>query len=550
MVLNIKKQKFQPRYKFVRDEKSFNLENYLKDFSQLPLSTVYSFDDPDDQVETLNKLITDCLSRHAPIKRTKFTRPPAPWMKRLDIVNLQKKRNELRTTAHRTQTESDWELFRNTRNELKYKIKSAKRTFYKKALASKNSKTIWRTIYRILKPNPERCTASPTSLNNYYSSLAANLTGFTSNSESNVPSNTNESRDTFTLKPTTYDAVKKEINNLKNDCSTGFDTIPVKYLKPASEYIASPITNIINNCITTNSFPKMWKIARISPIPKIKAPTKPSDYRPISVLPVISKVFERIILNQVKQFIDKHEVYQSTQSGYRKGHSCITVLLKLRDDIQCALNSSEVAIALFADYSKAFDTIRYDILLKKLNELGFSSSFIHLINSYLTDRYQFVQIEDKKSALAQVTCGVPQGSILGPILFNLYVTDISTLTSSTCLQFADDTTLYKRCKVKDIPDCANIIQNDVEHLKAWSEVNSLVFNGTKTKTMIFSTKQMSRYHHLDNADTYSVVFNGNEAKNKIEKKDSMKILGMKVDQHLTWEEHVANVIKSSYDTLR
>ena len=216
------------------------------------------------------------------------------------------------------------------------------------------------------------------------------------------------------------------------------------------------------------------------------------------------------------------------QSGYGKGHSCITMLLKLSDDIQCALNSSEVAIALFADYSEAFVTILYDILLKKLNELGFSSSFIYLINSYLTDRCQFVQIEDKKSALEQVMCGVPQGSVLGPILFNLYVTDMSTFTSSTCLQLADDTTLYKRCKVKDIHDCANIIQNDVEHLKAWSDVNSLVFNGTKTKTMIFSTKQRSRYHHLDSADTYSVLLNGNEAENRIERKDSLKILGMKV----------------------
>ena len=133
-------------------------------------------------------------------------------MKTLDIINLPKKRNELGTTAHRTETDSNRELFRNTRNELKYQIKSAKRTFYKKTLASRNSKTIWRTIYRILKPNPERYTASPTSLNNYYSSLAANLTGFTCASESNVPSNTNENRDTFTLKPTTYDAAKKEIN--------------------------------------------------------------------------------------------------------------------------------------------------------------------------------------------------------------------------------------------------------------------------------------------------------------------------------------------------
>ena len=132
VILNIKKQKFQPRYKFIRDEKSFNLENYINDFRQLPLSTVYSFEDPDDQVETLNKLITDCLSRHAPIKRLKFTRPPAPWMKTLDIINIQKNRNELRTITYRTQTESDWQLFRNTRNELKYKIKSAKRTFLQK----------------------------------------------------------------------------------------------------------------------------------------------------------------------------------------------------------------------------------------------------------------------------------------------------------------------------------------------------------------------------------------------------------------------------------
>ena len=130
------------------------------------------------------------------------------------------------------------------------------------------------------------------------------------------------------------------------------------------------------------------------------------------------------------------------------------------------------------------------------------------------------------------------------------VTDMSTFTSSTSLQFAEDTTLYKSCKVKDVPNCTNIIQNDVKHLKTWSDVNSLVFNGTKTKTMIFPIRQMIQYHHLDNAGIYSVVLNGNEAENRIERKDSTKILGMKVDQHLTWEEHVANVIKSSYDTLQ
>ena len=131
-------------------------------------------------------------------------------MKTLDIINIQKKRNELHATGHRTQTESDKELFRNIRSELKYKIEKAKRRFYKKALTLENSITIWRIIYRILKPNPERYTALPTSLNNYYSSLTSNLTGLTSTGEGNVPSNTNENQDTFTLKATKYDAVCKE----------------------------------------------------------------------------------------------------------------------------------------------------------------------------------------------------------------------------------------------------------------------------------------------------------------------------------------------------
>ena len=135
-------------------------------------------------------------------------------------------------------------------------------------------------------------------------------------------------------------------------------------------------------------------------------------------------------------------------------------------------------------------------------------------------------------------CNVAQGSILGPILFILHARNMSTFTSSTCLEFTDNN-LNKRCKVKDIPDSANIIQNNVEHLKTWSDVNSLVFNGTKTKTVIFSARLMNRYHHLDNVDTYLVILNGNEAENRIERNDSMKILGMKVHQHLMWEEHVA-----------
>ena len=154
-------------------------------------------------------------------------------------------------------------------------------------------------------------------------------------------------------------------------------------------------------------------------------------------------------------------LYKNTQSGYRKGHSSITLLLKLQDDIQKAMNRNEVTLSLFADYSKAFDTVSHKVLLRKLHSLQFSQSSLHLMNSYLSNRKQFVQIDDKRSPLTNVTFGVPQGSILGPILFNLYVYDLSENSTGQYLQFADDTTLYRHCKVKDIIENAKILESNI-----------------------------------------------------------------------------------------
>ena len=157
-------------------------------------------------------------------------------------------------------------------------------------------------------------------------------------------------------------------------------------------------------------------------------------------------------------------MYKINQSGYRKGHSSISVLMKLKDDIQRAMNNNEVTLSVFTDYSNAFDTVDYKILLRKLHVLHFANSSLSLINSYLSGRKQYIQIDDKRSTRTNVTCGVPQGSILGPILFNLYVHDMSENTTATCLQFADDTTIYRKCKVKNVQQTANIIERDILHL--------------------------------------------------------------------------------------
>ena len=174
------------------------------------------------------------------------------------------------------------------------------------------------------------------------------------------------------------------------------------------------------------------------------------DYRPVSILPVLSKVYEKLVLQQLAVFIERESVYDQYQSGYRKNHST-ALLLKPHDDIKKAIKSSEVTIAILTDYSKAFDTIDFSILIKEMDTLNFSKRFLYWIFNYLTDRRHFVQIDSRISNILITNLGVPQGSIriLGPILFNLCVADMTNILSeSQCIQYVDDSTIYKSCKAK------------------------------------------------------------------------------------------------------
>ena len=196
------------------------------------------------------------------------------------------------------------------------------------------------------------------------------------------------------------------------------------FIKPVIEFSVSPPTFAINNYMGTNNFPDAWKTARISPITKIIQPAELKDCRPVSILPVLSKGYEKLLL-QLAVFIERESVSHQYQSGYTKNHSTATLLLKLHDVIKKAMKSREVTIAIFTDYSKAFDTIDFSILIKKMHLLNLSICFLYWIFNYLTDTRHFVQIDSSISNILITNFGVPQGSILGSILFNLCVTDMT-----------------------------------------------------------------------------------------------------------------------------
>jgi len=198
--------------------------------------------------------------------------------------------------------------------------------------------------------------------------------------------------------------------------------------------------------ITEQKFHQQWKIGKITPIPKIDDAETPDQYRPVTVLPVLSKVYERLIAKQVCSYVEENNIYKSTMSGFRKNHSTTTLLMKMRDDILKAMNRGEVTLAVFLDYSKAFDTVDYKVLLSKLRKLGFSRKATTWMLSYLTNRKQFVQVDDTKSTEETVLFGVPQGSVLGPILFNLYTVDLQDVSRSTKIKQRSCSSQHLNCR--------------------------------------------------------------------------------------------------------
>ena len=253
--------------------------------------------------------------------------------------------------------------------------------------------------------------------------------------------------DGFKMQKVQYSDVVKELTSLRNDASTGSDEIPTKFIKSISDVIASPFTDIINTMIETSMFPHQWKTARAVPITKVNYPSDTTDYRPMSILPALSKIAERLILKQLLSHIDEQILLKSTVTGYRKGHSTRTTLLNFKDDIKKAMKSGEVTLAMLVDFSKAFNTIAHDKVITKLHKLGFLPEFLRLISSYSSHRSQFVLTDANRSKTRMLSFGIPQGSIFGPIIFNLYSNNLQDTLNSDTLQYADDTMYLQNLKI-------------------------------------------------------------------------------------------------------
>ena len=274
----------------------------------------------------------------------------------------------------------------------------------------------------------------------------------------------------FNFRPIVVQDIRDAMSKIKTSKSLGSDNISSYFLKLATPYIENSLVFMFNTSLETSQFPDSWKNARITPIFKDGDRAEKSNYRPISVLPVISRLFEKLLFNQLHQYLVKYSLIHPGQSGFLKLHSTLTCLLKNTDDWYSGLDTGQMVGTVFIDLKKAFDTVDHDLLCKKLEHYGVLQRELSWFQSYLSSRKQYCRVGGVDSETGEVEVGVPQGSCLGPLLFLIYINDLpSAVQSSTVSMYADDTSLC--LKSKDISQLNEAINVDLERLDSWLKGN-------------------------------------------------------------------------------
>ena len=535
-----------------------NISKFNQALKTTEFNDLYNINCPnmayDKLIDKYNSILNDII----PMKTTKFDKYKHnfnPWVTkgiRLSIKHRDKLHCKIKKTKNdreRIKLELSYNEYRSFLHKI---IKTSKRQYDKERFEKhrNDSKSLWMNINSILgkssnkkdiplKINDENgVTLSnlneiANSFNKYYVNVGSELAKKIGQPNKDYKANLKHitHHKSFYLYPTGTEEVENIITILKPKTSSGHDNITPKVFKKLFHGLVEPCVHIINLSLTTGIIPEAMKLAKVIPIFKKSGSDEiMKNYRPVSLLPVLSKVLERIVYNRLFNYLMKHKIISASQYGFQPNLSTEHAILELQDRINNILKNKECCVGVFMDLSKAFDTLDHTILLDKLYHYGIRGIAHDWFRNYLRNRKQYVYINGVSSGQLPVSCGVPQGSILGPLLFLIYVNDLATVSkNAVTILFADDTNLIYKGKVYD--ELKIIIKNDLAEISDWFKANKLALNESKTKFMIFHT----RFNKPPSI--FQISINNVE----LERVDNTKFLGVLIQENLQWNTHINNV---------
>ena len=545
VVYNIKKEKMKPKVLSMRDFKNFDFEGFKNYAETINWESIIHVGDINTKVTVLENLINQALDPFAPFKTFTIRKPGGtPWLT-TEIKEKMDRRDQAKDAFNTTGDERFLERFKVLKNGITSMLRKAQVRMFNDEINSKvkSSKDFYKTAKKLNIITDKKCSDTsncmftPQELNDCFLYNNAEIDEkFIDEKITELYNNTLPCIHKFSFTPVSEQEVIKMVKSIKSN-SCGVDNINSYILKLLIGRISGVLTHIINISFEHSLFPERWKQAIIKPIPKIPFPLKAEDYRPISLLPTLSKIIEKAAAFQWVKYLNQHCLLDPNQSAYRTNHSTTTALLKITEDILESLEDSEISIMIFLDFSKAFDTVNHRLLLEKLKILGFDDPSCAWIKSYLSNRYQCVKMGDNVSEWKLIKNGVPQGSILGPLLFTILTSDMrKCFHFGSYHEYADDTTEYKNTTVENINESIQDINKDMERVAEYCKDNILKLNEGKCECLIIASKH-------NHAKLSEIILNPIIINDKlIERVKFARSLGIRIDELLSWTKQVNTCI--------
>lgn len=533
-----------------RDTRNFRVDQFLNDldnslsttFCQLPENALL-----EDEFKLFTTTFLKILDQHAPLRtqtRKEQRLKKKTWITS-GILKSIKTKNRMLKTHYQSNNTKKIEIYKKYNNHLTRLKKASKQLTYQQHINNANSSAqTWKIIKKIANnaKSPQQIKQITVngqiltepkeiaqSLNQHFTTIGESLASRITHTNASFKDYLKGSIvNSFYLSPTNDFEIKKYINILKQNKAEGPHHLPIHFFKLSTDIIAPYLTYLYNKCFTTFEIPQFLKITNITPIPKNKNPTQASDFRPISITPVLSKLLEKLIIFQLNKFLTKHNIISQHQFGFRKNHTTALLTADLYENMLNSTDQGKYHCTVFMDLSKAFDTVDHNILITKLQHYGIRGGPLNLLKNFITNRLTSTKFLNEQSNHSIAKYGLPQGCILSPVLFQIYTNDLPTITNIPCKMYADDSIFF--CSENSLGPLQQTMNMELVKITHWMSANKLSLNIDKTHFMLIEKRKSP-------ATNFKLQINNTY----LHRANTVRYLGIHFDDKLTWKNHIAVV---------